>query len=304
MTDHLPHLLTIESAADPTGALLVYADWLEERGEPLGEFIRLGAELAKPPKTVRAWRIGMDPSDTSSPYCTVTESRTDLLRRRDGLIIQHHRTWTAGLDNDPRLKWEWSGGFATVTVRRRMANCECRRGIDPSMPCTTCALDPTAVLMGGGECPTCGRIDPTPFLEEFGRRPLCVDCGGRNEFGKARPGSGRTPGLAAALGKLTVPLQVGLEGKQPYKLGPSHIAKIKPWVWDFQGDEAAQVGAHCLPDCLKPYLEGCQLSITSLFYYESNTAALAACHRAAALLCRQAAAKPKPQPQPERSVTG
>jgi uncharacterized protein (TIGR02996 family) len=40
---------------DDTSIRLVYADWLEERGDPRGEFLRLEVALMNPPRDVIAW---------------------------------------------------------------------------------------------------------------------------------------------------------------------------------------------------------------------------------------------------------
>ena len=42
-------LEAIRAAPDDDVPRLVYADWLEERGEPLGEFIRVQCALARLP---------------------------------------------------------------------------------------------------------------------------------------------------------------------------------------------------------------------------------------------------------------
>ena len=44
--DHASFLRTICQTPDDDAPRLVYADYLDERGEPLGEFIRIGCELA------------------------------------------------------------------------------------------------------------------------------------------------------------------------------------------------------------------------------------------------------------------
>ncbi len=43
--DHLMHAIVSDPA--DIGARLAYADWLEERGDPRGEFIRLQFEIGK-----------------------------------------------------------------------------------------------------------------------------------------------------------------------------------------------------------------------------------------------------------------
>jgi uncharacterized protein (TIGR02996 family) len=47
MSDHASFLRAIIDHADEDGPRLVYADWLDERGDPRGEFIRLQCELER-----------------------------------------------------------------------------------------------------------------------------------------------------------------------------------------------------------------------------------------------------------------
>jgi uncharacterized protein (TIGR02996 family) len=53
MTDHDAFLDAIRENPDDDAHRLVYADWLEERGDPRGEFIRVQCELARLPKSNR-----------------------------------------------------------------------------------------------------------------------------------------------------------------------------------------------------------------------------------------------------------
>src|SRR2546422_761256 len=47
MSDSAPFLRAICAHPDDDGPRLVYADWLDERGDPRGEFIRVQCGLAK-----------------------------------------------------------------------------------------------------------------------------------------------------------------------------------------------------------------------------------------------------------------
>src|SRR5437762_2497871 len=85
---------------DDDGPRLVYADWLEERGDPRGAFIRAQVELER-----------LDPDDPRRP---------DLACRAERLLAEHRRGWLAPID---RLRGEIYGadvfrrGFVdTVTV--------------------------------------------------------------------------------------------------------------------------------------------------------------------------------------------
>ena len=71
-------------------ARLVYADWLEEQGDPRGEFIRTQCELA-------------EPSDD-------LDRRELLDRRQEQLRGQHERAWVDGL-RDQVMGWTFRCGF-------------------------------------------------------------------------------------------------------------------------------------------------------------------------------------------------
>jgi uncharacterized protein (TIGR02996 family) len=46
MGDDAAFLRAIQEDLDDSGRRLVYADWLEERGDPRGEYLRLGCRMA------------------------------------------------------------------------------------------------------------------------------------------------------------------------------------------------------------------------------------------------------------------
>jgi uncharacterized protein (TIGR02996 family) len=75
---------------------LVFADWLDERGDPRGEFIRVQVELARGPAPARF---------------------ADLEDRERELIYRHRSTWLGHLDRDWRGDAVFERGFvAEVTV--------------------------------------------------------------------------------------------------------------------------------------------------------------------------------------------
>jgi len=47
VTDHDAFVAAIVNAPDDATARLVYADWLEERGDPRAEFLRLAVDLRR-----------------------------------------------------------------------------------------------------------------------------------------------------------------------------------------------------------------------------------------------------------------
>ncbi len=78
---------------------LIYADFLEERGDPRGEFIRLQCQL--------------DQMDEYDPH------RLDLKHRCDELLFHHGDAWASELKQDVR-KAEFARGFIDkITIRAR-----------------------------------------------------------------------------------------------------------------------------------------------------------------------------------------
>lgn len=97
-------------AAHPEADLprLVFADWLDERGDPLGEFIRVQVELSH-----RQDRLG-------------DEETQRLLVREDELLMKHRGEWTKGWDvkferglpDKVRMDWRDFADFSTPLLDR------------------------------------------------------------------------------------------------------------------------------------------------------------------------------------------
>jgi uncharacterized protein (TIGR02996 family) len=83
MTRDQAFLQAILDSPDDDAPRLVYADWLEERGDPRGEFIRLQCALAR-----------MDEHDPRRP---------EIQARADGLLALHAAVWAGPLP-------EWAAG--------------------------------------------------------------------------------------------------------------------------------------------------------------------------------------------------
>src|SRR5438270_10047207 len=75
---------------DDDGPRLLYADWLDERGDPRGEFIRVQCALA-----------GMDEYDPR---------RWDLMTRERELLAIHQQEWLDPLPDDLPY-WKFRRGF-------------------------------------------------------------------------------------------------------------------------------------------------------------------------------------------------
>jgi uncharacterized protein (TIGR02996 family) len=103
-------------------ARLAYADWLEERGDPRAEFIRLQMELESPP-TYRHF---------SGADCLDISRATDLRRREQELLD----AWREDEDGEPISAgdnfWVWAGRALTVFGRD---NIQFRRGFVEVIHC-------------------------------------------------------------------------------------------------------------------------------------------------------------------------
>lgn len=97
MTDHDAFLEAIIEQPDADFPRLHYADWLDERGDPRGEFIRVQCELAAHPKHHTA--------ETGCP----------LRRREQELLSTHGAIWANPIVSAAPLvyplSWQWSRGF-------------------------------------------------------------------------------------------------------------------------------------------------------------------------------------------------
>jgi uncharacterized protein (TIGR02996 family) len=98
MTDAAAFVQAMLDALDDETVRLVFADWLEERGDPRGEFLRIQVELAR-------W----------VPDLT---RRTRLKERERELLARHGREWIGPLA-DVCLAWHFEGGLAHVSMSTR-----------------------------------------------------------------------------------------------------------------------------------------------------------------------------------------
>jgi uncharacterized protein (TIGR02996 family) len=57
MDDEAPFLQAVQAAPGDTGLLLVYADWLEERGDPRAEFLRVRVALGRLSPIEKQFRV-------------------------------------------------------------------------------------------------------------------------------------------------------------------------------------------------------------------------------------------------------
>jgi uncharacterized protein (TIGR02996 family) len=78
---------------------LVYADWLEERGDPRGEFIRVQCELTT--------RLRADIAQMEKDY----EQRKTLRGRAEQLFNAYGQEWNRPMRDSGCHKWEYRRGF-------------------------------------------------------------------------------------------------------------------------------------------------------------------------------------------------
>src|SRR3954452_23480399 len=91
MSDAAPFLAAVRAHPDDDAPRLVYADWLDERGDAdRAEFIRVQCELA--------------PLDPADPHAAT------LKRRERGLLARHERAWVGDLAG-VASGWTFARGF-------------------------------------------------------------------------------------------------------------------------------------------------------------------------------------------------
>lgn len=205
MTDADPLLATILAHPEDDLPRLVYADWLEERGEhERAEFIRVQCELAKSPHCKTT--VNYPPNyiyDRAKLWncerCLLMFRERKLMDASDG---DNLRSWLGNLGGykpfaDP-TGCGWDSGQIRVTLRR---------GFVESVRL------PLAAFMGGEDC-------------------RCVLQGGEPwESCHACAGTGRTEGIAAALFASQPVTRVNLAGVEPDNDGDDPPT----WSW-WKGD--------------------------------------------------------------------
>lgn len=144
MTD-AAFLQAIIEHPDDDGARLVYADWLEERGDPRGAFIRVQCELAKIEDQRRYENHSPGVPDDPPCACPACEHRDTLRCRERELLEPHFSSWLPQI-----VSPQFNGGPTNTSLVCRIGGMDCvfRRGFVEEV-----ALDwPT---WGGGVCREC-----------------------------------------------------------------------------------------------------------------------------------------------------
>jgi uncharacterized protein (TIGR02996 family) len=169
------------------GPRLVYADRLDERGDPRGEFIRAQVELARwgydGPLTIRTARL---------QAASHQPAQHSLVDRAARLLSECATAWCQdlGVDAATAYEWGWSRGFvAAVTL--------------------------TAAQFFGGPCERCDEtgciLDPKSGEQFYDPCPACRD----PETGES---TGRVEGLAAALFRAAPVTEVRLSDREPLRI--------------------------------------------------------------------------------------
>ena len=94
MNNHNPFLDAIRETDSDDTPRLIYADWLEERGDPRAEFIRVQCELAK-----------------LQPY---HERYAELHPREQELLDQYEAQWRSELPYVYGVAWGSSGAALSI----------------------------------------------------------------------------------------------------------------------------------------------------------------------------------------------
>jgi uncharacterized protein (TIGR02996 family) len=102
MTDDAAFVNAILARPDDDSVRLVYADWLDERGDARGEFLRLSLELARH-------------TSKSKKYAVVSE-------RLAAIRPQIDPEWVASVGRQDRLELRWRGGIAGFAVNDEWLN--------------------------------------------------------------------------------------------------------------------------------------------------------------------------------------
>jgi uncharacterized protein (TIGR02996 family) len=151
MTGSEPFLQEIVAAPDDDAPRLVYADWLEEQGDPRGEFIRLQCELAKEP--VQLSRL--DPLEKD----LVHDGPAELRIREAELLREHERQWL-GPVSDRCSKWMFHRGFVEFVEITAAQFVQHSDRLFAEHPIRAAALlGITEVVDKVAECPHLGRLN-------------------------------------------------------------------------------------------------------------------------------------------------
>jgi uncharacterized protein (TIGR02996 family) len=234
MHDDSPFLRQILAHPFDDGPRLVYADRLDELGDPRGEFIRVQCELA---------RLESDRGDDGQTWKPFELKRRDILRRRERELIP--RAWWAWCCPDPLKGRQWSvcrdqseiAVYAAAGPPEVELTFQIRRGLVGTVTLT-------CLQFFGGPCWRCGDR-PRGVAAPGGGWATCPVCRGRR-------GPGRIEGVAAALFAAAPITEVRLSDREP----DSGIDGRRAWWYTDPDWHRPGARRHWLPVELRPYLTG------------------------------------------------
>jgi uncharacterized protein (TIGR02996 family) len=246
--DDAAYLCAVCWAPLDDGPRLVYADWLDERGEcARAEFIRVQCELARLPDCGHnADRIdwwagkGLGGGTYSCNRCWLRQRERELLLSPPpGSAYSRAEFWTPTALRSGAVACEVSTHPPTFRSLRSGMAWDFRRGLVGSVTLT-------CQQFFGGPCESCGGtgciLDPKSGEQFYDPCPACL----------ASHGEARVGGLAAALFRAAPITEVRLSDRGPGNRSGSRRA------WWYTDPDWHRPGAqqHWLPVELRPYLTG------------------------------------------------
>jgi uncharacterized protein (TIGR02996 family) len=114
----LTFLQAIKENPDDDTTRLILADWLEERGDPRGEFIRIQCQLARLGEADPTGAVLGDPDERARIRARIDQAdpiRGPLVRRERELLEQHATAWLGPLGKLVK-KWEFRRGLVRVDL--------------------------------------------------------------------------------------------------------------------------------------------------------------------------------------------
>lgn len=278
MTDLDAILATVLDRPEDDTARLVYADALEDTGEPANcaraEFIRVQIEWSQLARKQDEFLMA-DISSFDHDRATVNRRQKELLNRSHQLFANSGPPWWNHLPG----KWRATVGADSIETADGIKYF-IRRGFIHTV------RGPLAALRGGEECPHCDR--GVQWRSMPPDSCVCESCGGDPALRK--PGTGRTPGVLADLVRREPVERVEVVDREPYR------ESDKLHIW-YDGLEYSEVNIHResnIPREIYVHLENYAAERVASFgkEYRTEQLARAALSRALLLEAKQKAAVP------------
>jgi uncharacterized protein (TIGR02996 family) len=239
MHDDTPFLRAVCEAPFDDGPRLVWADALDERGDPRGEFVRVQCELAATSMRACAYE-----SEYGSMFGTCGCRRCVLRRRERELLLSpppgcaysRAESWTPAALRSGAVACEVSTQPPTFRSLRSGVAWGFRRGLVGSVTMT-------CQQFLGGPCGRCGGTGRVSYDDGWNCPDMCPDC----------RGTGRVEGVAAALFVAAPVTEVRLSDRGPDSISDGRLAW---WYTDPDWHRPGLHQHHWLPVELRPHLTG------------------------------------------------